>query len=142
MSSSLDGCSHVVDTNGLLEIALANENEKGIFIAALEAGEIGVPAVVWQEFCELYEEDAEGLEPFLTKKIIMKKAYHIGAAAVADKLNSSLSFSPYDSHADLCTAAICQIEDRTLLTSVDQAPHYAKLQSCKIQTLAEWLKQQ
>ena len=139
MSSALNGCTHVVDTHGLLEIAALNTNEKTTLKAALKAGAIAVPAIVWKEFEELYEDEAADLKPHISAKISMKGAYQIGAASIADKINSTLIYSPYDSHADLCTAAICQIEGRTLLTNDEQLAVYAKMKCRKVESVGGWL---
>ena len=139
MSSGLDGCSHIVDTRGLLAIADMGTNEKAAFKAALKDGSIAVPSVVWREFEDLYEEEAAELEPYITKKIRIKPAYNVGAASIADSAGTMLTQGPYDSHADLFTASICQIEGRTLLTSEDQAPYYKKLQCCSVIDLDDWL---
>ena len=60
------------------------------------------------------------IAPHIGFKIIMKRAYNVGAASIADKINSRFSQSPYDRHADLYSASICSIEDYTLLTSKAQ----------------------
>ncbi|WP_314959016.1 hypothetical protein [Bradyrhizobium cosmicum] len=106
-------------------------------IDALGSGEIGVPAVVWKEFKELYEDEAEELEPSVVFKIPMKKQYRSGAARIADKLNSGFSRGPYDSETDLYTAAIASLEDYPLITSSGQAPYYDGM-GCKVLDLAGW----
>jgi hypothetical protein len=50
MSNGLDGCSHIVDTKGLLGIAGLGTNEKAAFKEALKNGSIAVPSIVWREF--------------------------------------------------------------------------------------------
>ena len=52
-------CSCVIDTSGLHELATASGNLKATLIARLEDGTIGVPSWAWQEFKDLYEDEAE-----------------------------------------------------------------------------------
>jgi hypothetical protein len=142
MSEGLDGCSHVIDTHGLHAIAALKGNSKATFKAALKSGEIAVPAMVWKEFQELYEDEAADLAPFVTTKLRMKTAYHIGAASIEEGSGVRFLQSSYDTHADLCTAAICQIEGRTLLTSELQLTYYEKLNCCSTTDTGEWLANQ
>jgi hypothetical protein len=70
----LAACGCVIDCSGLHEItAIKSNNLQKLFIDRLSSGEIAVPAVVWKEFKELYDEEAKKLEPYVTKKIIMKR---------------------------------------------------------------------
>lgn len=138
MTDETHECKCVIDCAGLHEIAITRSNNlKKPLIDALGSGEIGVPAVVWKEFKELYEDEAEELEPSVIFKIPMKKQYRVGAARIADKLNSGFSRGPYDSETDLYTAAIASLEDYPLITSSAQTPHY-KGMGCKVLDLAGW----
>ena len=88
MSEDSSECSCVVDCAGLHEIAMTTSNNlKTLYLDQLSAGVIGVPAYVWQEFEEIYPDDAASLESYITLKIKMKKAYHVGAASIAYGVN-------------------------------------------------------
>lgn len=138
MTDETQVCKCVIDCAGLHEIAKTRSNNlKRPLIDALGSGEIGVPAVVWKEFKELYEDEAEELEPSVIYKIPMKKQYRMGAARIADRLNSGFSRGPYDSETDLYTAAIASLEDYPLITSADQAPYYDGM-DCEVIDLAGW----
>ena len=79
------------------------------------------------------------MAPYVAKKLKIKTAYNIGAASIADSAGTMLTQGPYDSHADLFTASMCQVEGRVLLTSADQAPYYTDLKCCDVIDLGEWL---
>jgi hypothetical protein len=129
-------CCCIVDCAGLHEIATTQSNSiKTICIDLLSKGIIGVPACVWHEFEELYEDEAATLAPFVKHKVRMQKNYRIGAAAIADKLNSGFSLSPYDEKTDWYAASICTIEGYTLLTIAQLMNQYQRM-GCKIQEVS------
>jgi hypothetical protein len=88
MNEEASKCSCVVDTSGLHAIAAASGNLQSILLDKLKSGVIGVPACVWQEFGELYEEEVAILAPNIGNKIIMKRSTYVGAARIAEQLNS------------------------------------------------------
>jgi hypothetical protein len=89
MSDDPPGCSCVVDCSGLHEIAsIKSDNLKSLYLDQLKQGTIAVAACVWKEFQDLYDDEASGLAPYVTVKINLKRAYYVGAARIADKLNS------------------------------------------------------
>ena len=139
MTEDLLQCSCVIDCIGLLEITNTRSNNlRSLYLDQLSKGVIGVPTSVWQEFKELYVEKSTELEPYVARKIQLKKVYHVGAATIADKINSRFSRGPYDRHADLYAASICSIEGYTLLTTHSQLTDYKKMDCCKILDLVTW----
>lgn len=133
----------VVDCAGLLEIASTqSSNLQALYLGHLKSGTIAVPAVVWGEFKDLYEDEADFLEPYVTKKIIMKRAYQVGAASIADEINSRFSLAPYDRQTDLYAASICSIEQYTLLTTANQVDDYNLMDCCEVSELSDWLNNQ
>ena len=129
----------MVDCSGLSEIASTkSDNLKSLYLDRLSKGIIGVPTCVWQEFQELYEDQAVALEPYVARKINMKKRYNVGAASIADKTNSRFSQSPYDCHSDLYAASICSIEKYTLLTTSSQLKGYKDMACCEVSELVAW----
>lgn len=138
----LKGCSCVVDCAGLHEIgSTKSDNLKSLYLDRLKKGNIGVPAIVWREYKELYEEEALIIEPSVAHKINMKRAYRVGAARIADKMNSGFSRGPYDSETDLYTAAIASIEGYKLLTSSSQVNEYDGM-DCDVIDLISWAEDQ
>jgi len=135
-------CSCIVDCAGLHEIASVKSNNlKQLFFDRLSSGVIAVPAIVLKEFRELYEEEAEVLEPYIAKKIVMKREYHAGAARIADSLNSGFSRGPYDGETDLYTASIASLEGYVVLTSASQAGYYDGM-DCEVSDVMSWVEQQ
>jgi hypothetical protein len=134
-------CTCVVDCSGLHEIAnLKSDNLKSLFLDQLKKGIIAVPACVWQEFQDLYDDEASSLELYVTIKINMKNAYCVGAARIADRLNSGFSRGAYDRQTDLYTASIAWREDYRLLTSTSQLTYY-KGMGCKVSDLVAWAEE-
>jgi hypothetical protein len=132
-------CSFVVDCAGLHEIATTPSNSiKSICMDRLSKGIIGVPACVWQEFHELYEDEAAGLAAYVKRKIRMQKKYYIGAAAIADGMNSRFSLSAYDLRTEWYAAAICSIENYTLLTTSSQLNEYRRMDCCTVVEITAW----
>jgi hypothetical protein len=132
-------CSFVVDCAGLHEIATTQSNSiKSICLDRLARGIICVPACVWQEFQELYEDEAASLAAHVKRKLRMQKKYYIGAAAIADGMNSRFSLSAYDLRTDWYAAAICSIEQYTLLTTSSQLNEYRRMGCCMVVEITVW----
>lgn len=130
-------CSCVVDTSGLLAIARTSGNMQTVLLEKLQNGSIGVPSCAWKEFGELYEEEAALLAPHIAHKIIMKKATYVGAARLAEKLNSGFPRGAYDNHIELYTASISLNAGFRVLTSEDQVSQYAKMK-CDVIDIETW----
>jgi hypothetical protein len=139
MTNTTAQCCCVVDTDGLHGIANASENLKTILLDHLKSGAIGVPVPAWQEFEALYEEEAADLRPFITKRIIMSRAYYKGAARVADRLNAGFPRGSYDDNVELLTASVASIHDYPVLTSTTQVMVYTGMQ-CHASDLETWVE--
>jgi hypothetical protein len=132
-------CAFIVDCSGLHEIATTRSNSiKETCLDYLSKGIIGVPACVWKEFVELYEDEAVKLEPHIANKVRMKRRYLVGGAAIADGLNPGFSLSPYDLMTDYYAASICSIEGHTLITVASQLAEYRKMRCCEVVDLGTW----
>jgi hypothetical protein len=134
-------CLCIADTDGLHSIATASGNLKTTLLDYLEKGVIAVPACAWKEFEELYEDEAEELKPFVTTRIIMKRAFYVGAARIADKLNSGFPRGAHDDNVELLTASIASNKSCRILTSPAQVTIYEKM-DCEASDLANWIAEQ
>jgi hypothetical protein len=133
--------SCVVDTFGLHDIASAKSNNvKAVLFEHLESGVLAVPALSIQEHKELYEQEAAEIAPHIKAKIILKKAHHLGAAHIADKLNSGFSGGPYDTQNDLYVGAIVINRKSRVLTATSQITRYESM-GCVAIDLETWLKE-
>lgn len=124
MSDDAADCTCVTDTSGLHAIATASANLKLAFIEKLKSGEMAVLTCAFNEFAELYPEEAEELGPHIATKINMGKAVYSGAARIADKLNSGFSRGPYDEHTELYTAAVATNKQLRIVTAAAQVTEY------------------
>lgn len=140
MAEHASPCSCVIDTSGLRAVAKASGNLKSILLDKLKQGIIAVPACAWQEFQELYEDEAANLAPYITSKVILKRAIYAGAARIAEKLNSGFSRGAYDNHTELYTASIAINNDYRVLTSTDQVTEY-KTMECDVSDLETWVEE-
>lgn len=142
MSESGLTCSCLADTHGLLEVAMQTSgNLKTSLLNQISSGIIGIPAMVWQEFKDLYPDKAIVLEPYIsaTSTIAMKKrAYTAKAGSIAEQLNSGFAVGPYDSGIEIQIAAISSVEKCPILTSTAQLAQYKKM-SCGAIDLEHWL---
>ena len=77
------------------------------------------------------------IEVHVARKITMRKSYQMGAARIADQLNSGFSRGAYDSKTDLYTASIASIESLVLLTTTSQLKFY-KTTECDVLDLESW----
>lgn len=141
MSGPAIKCTCIVDTDGLHGIANASGNLKGVLLDHLKNGTIGVPACAWREFEEVYEDEAAVLKPFITARIIMKRAYYIGAARIADKLNSGFPRGAYDDNVELVTASVAITNGYRILTSAAQIDVYEKMK-CECSELESWIAEE
>jgi hypothetical protein len=101
-------CSCVIDTDGLHELATTSGNLKARLIARLEDGTIGVPSWAWQEFKELYEEEAKKTRSSRCEKNTVEHAR--GSSGRADYGTAELGFF-----------AGCLRQSRRMLHCVDSA---------------------
>jgi hypothetical protein len=119
---------------------LASGNLKTIILDQLESGIIAVPSCAWQEFQALYEDEAADIAPYVTAKIIMNRTIYIGAARIADKLNSGFSRGPYDNHTELYTASIAYQSNYRVLTATAQVNEYEGM-DCEVTDLTSWVEE-
>ncbi len=123
-----------MQTSGNLKTSLLNQ---------ISSGMIGIPAMVWQEFKDLYPDKATALEPYVSATATIgmrKRAYTAKAGSIAEKLNSGFAVGPYDSGIEIQVAAISSVEKRPVLTSTPQLAQYKKM-SCTAIDLENWLQQ-
>jgi hypothetical protein len=130
-------CSCVIDTSGLYELAMASGNLKAAVIARLEDGTIGVPSWAWQEFKDLYEDEAKQLAPHVIKRLQLTTQVEVRAARITEELNLGFSRGAYDSHVERHTAAVALNKGYTVLTSVNNVAAYHDMQ-CTVRDLAGW----
>ncbi|MDA9473275.1 hypothetical protein XI03_01705 [Bradyrhizobium sp. CCBAU 65884] len=138
MSDEDQQCLCIVDTDGLHAIATASGNLKTVLTDMLSTGEIGVPAIALKEFRKLFEDEATELEPFISKKIAMKKAFYVGAARIAERLNSGFSRGAHDENVELYVGAIAVTSGCTIVTSASQAAIYSNM-GCEASELSSWV---
>jgi hypothetical protein len=138
MTEEVSKCSCVVDTSGLHAIAAASGNLQSILLSKLKSGIIGVPACAWHEFSELYEDEVAILAPHIGNKIIMVKSTYIGAARIAERLNSGFPRGAYDGHIEL-SASIASNNGYSVLTSSDQVSQYAGI-DCDAVDIETWVE--
>jgi hypothetical protein len=141
MTDDGPACTAVIDTHGLHELALSSSNLKPILLDQLKNGVIAIPTCAWQEFEALYEDEAAEIAPYATNRIIMKKAIYVGAARIADKLNSGFSRGAYDNHTELYTASIASNSGLRVLTASAQVKEYNGM-DCEVSDLITWIEQQ
>lgn len=140
MTEGASKCSCVVDTSGLHAIANASGNLQSILLDRLKSGVIGVPACAWKEFCVLYAEEIAILASHIGNKIILKKSTYVGAARIADKLNSGFPRGAYDANVELYTASIATNSGCPVLTSSDQVSQYARM-DCDVVDIEAWVEE-
>lgn len=131
-------CSCVIDTSGLHELAIASGNLKATLIARLADGTIGVPSWAWQEFKELYEDEAEELAPHIVKRLQLTPHVEVRAARITEELNLGFSRGAYDSHVERHTAAVALNKGYTVLTSAHNVTAYDGM-PCVVKELAGWV---
>lgn len=98
---------------------------------------MAVPSIAWKEFQDLYEDEAGVLEPHITKKVSLGKKYHLGAASIAEGLNSGFPRGAYDQNGDLYTASIAMVEGYQVVTASSQVTAY-KTMKCVAVDVASW----
>jgi hypothetical protein len=121
-------CIGVLDTDGLYAICELSDNEKQVLLDKLKLGEIEVPIIVLKEFKNLYPDKVNLIEESIYIKIKQNEKYRIGAASIADKLNSKFPRSSYDSDVELITAAIAKSKNYSVITSIKQSTVYKSME--------------
>ncbi|MEQ1407799.1 hypothetical protein ABK249_23030 [Neorhizobium sp. Rsf11] len=143
MSESVLACSCLADTHGLLQVAMQTSgNLKTSLLEQISSGVIGIPAMVWQEFKDLYPNEASELEPYVSATATIgmrKRAYTAKAGSIAEKLNSGFAVGPYDSGIEIQVAAIASVEKCPVLTSATELFQYKRM-ACGAVDLENWLK--
>jgi hypothetical protein len=131
-------CSYIIDTGGLHDIATATGNLKTIALNHLKKGDVAVSSWAWQELKEAYPDEAEELSHFITKRVIMKQSISVGAARIAERLNSGFSTSPYDNHTRLFTAAAAASNGYRVITSESDLSAYENM-GCDVCDVQTWI---
>jgi hypothetical protein len=131
-------CSCVIDTNGLHSIANASGNLQAALLAKLEDGTIGVPSWAWQEFQNLYEDEASGIASHITKRLQFSPQVNVRAARIAEEFNLRFSRGAYDNHVELFCASIAVNKGYTVLTSEENLEAYDDM-GCEVQDLETWI---
>lgn len=132
-------CSCVIDTNGLQAIANASGNLKAALLAKLQDGTIGVPSWVWQEFQNLFEEEAAALSTQIIKRLQFSPHVNVRAARITEELNLGFSLGAYDNHVELFCASIAINKGYTVLTSSENVGAYDRM-GCDVQDLENWIE--
>ena len=132
-------CSCVIDTSGLHAIANSSGNLKATLFARLENGTIGVPTWAWQEFRNLYEDEAAELSPHVAKRLQFNKQVDVGAARIAEESELGFSLGAYDNHVELFCASIALNKNYTVLTSSDNLSAYENM-GCDAKDLEDWIE--
>jgi len=101
-------------------------------------GTIGVPSWAWQEFKDLYEEEAKELAPHIVKRIQLSTHVEVRAARLTEELNLGFSRGAYDNHVELHTASIALNKGHTVLTSANNVIAYDGM-NCTVTDLASWV---
>jgi hypothetical protein len=70
----------------------------------------------------------------------MKRAYYVGAARIADKLNSGFPRGSHDNNVELWTASIASTNDYCTLTSNAQIGIYQDM-NCLASDIESWVEQ-
>ncbi|WJR77072.1 hypothetical protein [Bradyrhizobium sp. NP1] len=133
-------CSCVIDTSGLHELATASGNLKATLIASLDNGTIGVPSWAWQEFKDLYEDEAKELAPHVSKRLQLTPHVEVRAARITEELNLGFSRGAYDNHVELHTASIALNKGYKVLTSANNVSAYDGM-DCPVLDLAGWVNE-
>lgn len=140
MSDSNSECESIIDVSGLCALMETCSNStKSKTFDLLEEGVIAIPTMVWNEFKQLYEIEAEEISEHINVKIKSQLKYKLGAAKIADKMNSHFSSGPFDQNTDLYSAAIAGAEGLTLLTSPDKLAKYKDMDFCEFESLEVWI---
>jgi hypothetical protein len=140
MSDDATPCSCVIDTGGLHDIANATGNLKTVALNQLKNGSIAVPSWAWQELKQAYPEEADQLLPYVTNRVIMKQSITVGAARIAEKLNSGFSKGPYDNHTGLFTAAVATNNGYRVITAEYELKSYEDM-GCDACDLETWVSE-
>lgn len=127
MSDAQSSIKCVIDADGLLAVATASGNIRSALLNKLRNGEIAVLACTWSEFSEIYEDEAALICDYVTTKIPLKKSITVGAARVAEDLNSGFSRGAYDRYTELYTAAFARLNDCPIFTSPAQYSRYGQM---------------
>jgi hypothetical protein len=137
MTDCAEECCSVIDAHGLHALANLSGNLKAVALAQLESGALGVMSAAWQEFEDLYEEEAQMLAPHIARKINVVRKYNVGAASIADRLNSRFSDGAYGRNADLFTGSAALVEGYTVVTVAGRTQVYERME-CEVADLATW----
>jgi hypothetical protein len=135
------GCTCVVDTSGLHEIATASSNLKPALLARLADGRIAVPTWAWQEFSDVYPEEAQEISDQISKRLRFNAKIEARAAQLTEINASGLSIGAYDDHVELYTASAAYTNGYTALTSPTNLSAYKNLH-CEVRDLISWIEEQ
>ena len=82
--------------------------------------------------------DTDGLHGIAAASGNLKRAYYVGAARIADKLNSGFPRGAYDDSVELFTASIAFAKKCRIVTSPAQIAVYTAM-ACQASDLDTWV---
>lgn len=128
----------VVDTAGLLAISETTGNVRTALLERLKDGSICILSCVWTEFELLFSEEAENLAPHILSKHSTNLALKVGAARMAEKLNSGFHRGAYDDGTELYAASMAHSCGCPIITKDVQFERYEEL-GCDVVDPTTWI---
>jgi hypothetical protein len=129
---------YILDIRGLVGWAKLSGNEYGAIAGAVREERVLVLARVWQEFKEMYPDEAAMLVRDASPRQRTNQADRIAAAALADHLDAT--FGPYDDGTDWVVAAKAVGDDLVVVTAQPfQAQFYGSVDGCRAISVDELL---
>jgi hypothetical protein len=118
---------YIIDCHGLEYISHTRNNMiRAKVYHLLETGILAIPQAVWDEFREIYEDEADDLGHHIKQKIRSKPKHRAMAGAIASKANSGFRPEPY-SDSDWIAIAVAETESCILVTVPQNTEFYANL---------------
>jgi hypothetical protein len=132
MPKSNGGGQYIMDCYALEFLSQTSSNIiRDTIIGMIQSGAIKIPQAVWDEFREVYEDEAAEIAAYDPQKIRAKPAHRAVTGVIASKANSGFRTEPYN-NSDWNAAGVAEAEGWTLITVEAQCSFYEKLLTCPV----------
>jgi hypothetical protein len=129
---------YILDVRGLADWSKLSQNEYGAIKSAVGKGRILILSRVWQEFKQIFPDEAAAMTEDATPRHRVTQADRWAASALADSINAT--FGPYDDGCDWVVAGKAIGAQLIIVTAEPlRSRFYKHVDGCKAISVSELL---
>jgi hypothetical protein len=132
--------THTLDIQGLVAWSRASGNEFASIKADVESGKIQIFNTVWNEFCEVYPDEAVTLNGVIIERAKVQPQHRLASTAIAERAKATFGWKgPYDHAIEWRVAGIASCEKLVIVTDARRKKMYTGLDGITAVTYEEFV---